>query len=261
MRFTRAIVRRPAPTFAAGLTSAGEGPPDLARALEQHRAYCEALAALGLELTELATDAAYPDGTFVEDTAIVTGRGAIITRPGAPSRSGEVDSVARALRSFYSHVQPIVAPGTVDGGDVCEADGQFLIGVSGRTNEPGAEQLVEHLRHMHYRARIVDIRSVPGLLHLKTGITHLGAGVWVVGAPLVDTVRAWDLKPMREIIPVDAAEGYAANCVRVNDAVLIARGYPRLAAALSERGFAPLPLDMSEFRKMDGGLSCLSLRF
>jgi len=260
MRFTRAIVRRPAGSFASGLTSSGEGPPDVGRALAQHQGYCEALRHGGLALTFLEPDLAHPDGTFVEDTAIVTGRGAILARPGAPSRSGEVESVAASLREFYSEMPRIAAPGTLDGGDVCEADGHYLIGVSARTNEAGARQLAQHLRGLHYTASIVDIRSIEGLLHLKTGIAYLGDGLWLVAEALQDVVQSWIGAGVRELIAVGAAESYAANCVRVNDAVLVAAGYPRLAAALRGRGFSPILLEMSEFRKMDGGLSCLSLR-
>ena len=259
-RFTRAIVRRPGSTFASGLTAANEGPPDLATALEQHARYCDALIRCGLHLTHLEADEAFPDGTFVEDTAVVTGRGAILTRPGAPSRSGEVDSVAAALRMFYGHVQPIAGPGTVDGGDVCEADGHFLIGISARTSEAGAGQLAEHLRHMHYTASIVDIRPLEGLLHLKSGLAYLGEGVWVADGAIQNILRS-SAAPVRELIEVARGERYAANCVRVNDAVLVAEGYPRVAGALRDKGFTPVPLEMSEFRKMDGGLSCLSLRF
>jgi len=261
MSFTRAMVRRPSNTFASGLTSAKDGPPDLAKALEQHERYCDALRGRGLEITFLEPAPDHPDGTFIEDTAIVTPRGAVISRPGAPSRRGEVDSVAAGLRKFFGHVPRIAAPGTVDGGDVCEADGHYVIGLSQRTNESGADQLAAHLRHMHYTARIVDIRKLPALLHLKSGIAHLGAGCWVAAADVLDTLRSWSGLPVRELIVVDAAETYAANCVRVNDAVLVAEGYPRLAAALRDKGYRPLPVDMSEFRKMDGGLSCLSLRF
>jgi dimethylargininase len=258
--FTRAIVRRPARNFAGGLSSAGQGPPDVDKALAQHAAYCEALQNCGLHLTYLEADLAYPDGTFVEDTAIVSGRGAIITRPGAPSRGGEVDSVALLLREFYAHVQRIAAPGTVDGGDVCEVDGHFLIGVSARTNESGAEQLAEHLRHMNYTASLVDIRAA-SLLHLKSGVAYLGDGAWALAADLPDSVASWSGLRGRRLITVPRDESYAANCVRINDAVLIAAGYPCTAAAVCDMGFRPVILDMSEFRKMDGGLSCLSLRF
>jgi dimethylargininase len=262
MHFTRAIVRPPARSFAAGLSNAVEGPPDVDRALEQHAGYVRALRDCGLEVTCLDPDREYPDGTFVEDTAIVTGRGAILTRPGAPSREGEVRSMGECLRNFYADLRGIAAPGTVDGGDICEADGHFLVGVSARTNDYGAHQLAEHLGRFGYTSSIIDIRANPALLHLKSGIAYLGDGVWAVDGGIQDDLRSHGvLDNARDVVLVPPSEAYAANCVRVNDTVLVAAGYPKMSAALKQRGCRVMELEMSEFRKMDGGLSCLSLRF
>jgi dimethylargininase len=261
VQFTRAIVRPPARNFAAGLSSAVEGPPDVDRALEQHAAYVSALRECGLDVTCLEPDGEYPDSTFVEDTAIVTGRGAIVTRPGAPSREGEVRSIGESLRHFYTDLRRITAPGTVDGGDICEAEGHFLIGLSARTNEHGARQLADHLDRLGYASSVIDIRANPALLHLKSGIAYLGDGVWVADDGIRDEVRPRRGIEVRDLISVSPAEAYAANCVRVNDAILIAAGYPLMSAALESRGFRLVHLEVSEFRKMDGGLSCLSLRF
>jgi dimethylargininase len=261
MQFTRAVVRPPARNFAAGLSSASDGPPDVDRALEQHSAYVGALRDCGLEITCLEPDGEYPDATFVEDTAIVTARGAVLMRPGARSREGEVRSIAQCLRHFHAHLPAIAAPGTVDGGDICEADGHFLIGVSARTNSPGARQLAEHLGRLGYTSSTIDIRSIPTLLHLKSGIAYLDEGLWVVDGAIAEVLRSQSGIDVRDLIVVPVAEAYAANCIRVNDAILVAAGYPKLSAALEERGRRVLHLEMSEFRKMDGGLSCLSLRF
>jgi dimethylargininase len=259
MSFTRAIVRPPGRSFAAGLSSGAEGPPDVDRALEQHARYVQALRDCGLTVTCLEPEEAYPDATFVEDTAIVTARGAILTRPGAPSRAGEVRGMAECLRRFYADLCVIDAPGTVDGGDICEADGHFLIGVSARTNEHGAHQMARHLGRLGYSSSMVDIRANPALLHLKSGVAFLGDGVWVAdrGIAADGSIAAGAC----DVIRVPPFEAYAANCVRVNDAVLVAAGYPQMSAALGSRGCRVVPLEMSEFRKMDGGLSCLSLRF
>ena len=261
MRFTHAIVRPPAPTFAAGLTAADLGPPNLALALEQHRRYCGALEQAGLELRHLEQDARHPDSTFVEDTAVLTARGAVVTRPGAPSRRGEVADVERCLRECFTDLRHVVAPGTVDGGDVCEADGHFIIGVSMRTDEHGAAQLAGHLADLGYGASIVDIRANAGLLHLKTGLAYLGEGVWLAGTGARGCLESVRGAPLGRVIEVAPEEAYAANAVRVNDVVLIAAGYPRLAADLTRNGIRVVALDMSEFRRMDGGLSCLSLRY
>jgi dimethylargininase len=261
MDFTRAIVRVPARTFAAGLSSAGAGEPDLGRALAQHALYVEALRDCGLEVTSLEPDAAYPDSTFVEDTAVMTERGAIVMRPGAPSREGEATNMRMCLRNFYPELPAIEAPGTVDGGDICEAEGHFLIGVSARTNEHGARQLARHLHRWGYSSSIIDIRDNPSLLHLKSGIAYLGDGLWVAQGNIEGELRSQTGIDVRDLITVTPEEAYAANCVRVNGAVLIAVGYPLASAAIEARGCRVVPLEVSEFRKMDGGLSCLSLRF
>jgi dimethylargininase len=251
-----AIVRRPGEELPAGLTTSRDGPPDVALALDQHRAYCAALEHCGLTVVVLPADPGFPDGCFVEDTAILTPRGAIATRPGAPSRQGEVASVVEALAGFFEGVSRIDAPGTVDGGDVCEADGHYLIGLSARTSVAGAEQLAALLADLGYSSDVVDIRSSRHLLHLKTGIAYLGDGRMVVTS---DVPQGGPLMPY-ELIEVPETERYAANCMRVNDRVLVAAGYPGVRAAVEDCGYEVLELGMSEFRKVDGGLSCLSLR-
>jgi len=236
-RFTHALLRLPGENFAAGITNSVEGTPVLARALEQHRRYAVALEACGLATTTLPADRRYPDGTFVEDAAIVTRNGAIITRPGAATRAGETEVIAAALARHYHHPGRIVAPGTVDGGDICETDAGILIGITARTNEDGARQLAALLAELGYRSTLVDVRAVPGLLHLKTGISYLGDGRLAVaaGLPKLPAFAPY------EIVTVAAEESYAANCIRVNNRVLVAlrgRARParlRSAAARDER--------------------------
>jgi dimethylargininase len=257
MRFTRAIVRPPADIFAAGITSSSLGPPDLNLALEQHEGYCRALERLGLSLVRLAPDPDFPDATFVEDAAVVTTRGAILTRPGAPSRAGEVAAIGAVLGEWFPDAAEITAPGTIDGGDVCEAGRHFFIGLSERTNPDGAAQLAEWLARRQLSSSVIDIRSMPGLLHLKTGLSWLGERRLLASREIAgqEALRGW------EIVRVPAGEDYAANCIRVNDALLVARGFPATGALLGELGYELVALDMSEYRKMDGGLSCLSLRW
>jgi dimethylargininase len=257
MRFSHAIIRPPAATFAAGITSSGLGPPELTLALEQHEAYCRTLERLGLSLVRLAPDPAFPDSTFVEDAAIVTARGAILTRPGAASRTGEVTAVGAALGPWFPDLPAITAPGTVDGGDVCEAGSHFFIGRSARTNAAGAAQLATWLEQRGYRSNVIDLGPMPGLLHLKTGISWLGGRRLLASDELAahEALSGW------EVVQVPAGEEYAANCLRINDAVLIPRGCSRTAALLGELGYKVTALEMSEYRKMDGGLSCLSVRW
>jgi dimethylargininase len=252
-----AIVRAPAANFAAGLTTADLGLPDYQRALRQHEAYCEALEQSGLRLHRLAPDEQYPDATFVEDTAVLTKHCAILTRPGPESRSGEVQNIKPVLAEFYPELHVIREPGTVDGGDLCEADKHFFIGISERTNQAGANQLTELLTTFGYTTSCIDIRGLPDILHLKSGLAYLGGNRLVV----IDLFRNHTEVLGYDLIRVPSGEEYAANCVRVNERVLVAAGYPALDGALRELGLETITLEMSEFRKMDGGLSCLSLRF
>ncbi|HVC00985.1 MAG TPA: hypothetical protein VND80_02165 [Steroidobacteraceae bacterium] len=255
--FTQAIVRPPGQNFAQGLSSANLGPPDLDLALAQHAAYCDALRRCGLAVTALAADPGFADGTFVEDTAVIGARAAVATRPGAASRRGEVRSILGCLRGMRREIHEIRAPGTLDGGDVCQAQSHFFIGISARTNPEGARQLAGILCAAGYTCSTVDIRGNGPLLHLKSGIAYLGDNRLLLAPflPLTDEMRGF------EHIAVCAEEAYAANCVRINDRLLIADGHPRTAATLRACGYSTLPLAMSEFRKLDGGLSCLSLRF
>jgi dimethylargininase len=256
-KFTRAIVRPPAPNFASGLTTAGLGAPNYERALEQHAAYCAALEQCGLTLTRLAPDADYPDATFVEDTAVLTEPCAVVARPGAASRAGEVSSIKDQLADVYPSLLSIRPPGTLDGGDVCEAGEHFFIGISERTNGSGARQLAEFLAQFGYTAAVVDISSEKQILHLKSGLSFLGSKRLAVIEALADRAEFQGY----ELIRVPAGEEYAANCVLINDQVLVAAGYQAFAVKLNELAYQTIKLDMSEFRKMDGGLSCLSLRF
>jgi dimethylargininase len=255
--FTRAIVRPPSATFAQGLTSVDLGVPDLALALVQHELYCAALEQCGLTLTKLAADDDFPDSTFVEDTAILANDCAILTRPGASARAGEVDRIDPVLQQTFARSYRIVAPGTVDGGDICQAGEHFFIGISERTNEAGARQLASVLQREGFTTTTIDVRDVAGILHLKSGISYLGDNRLV----LIDTLVVRDEFAGYELVRIHAHERYAANCLRINDRILIAAGNPRLESSLRELGYPLIALDMSEFRKMDGALTCLSLRF
>jgi dimethylargininase len=260
---TRAIVRPPAANFSEGLTTADLGAPDYAAALRQHEAYCEALERCGLTLERLEVDGEHPDSTFVEDTAVLPESAsspfAVLTRPGAGSRRDEVKTIRHALEHFFasSAILAIEPPGTVDGGDICEAAEHFFIGLSERTNENGAHQLAMVLERFGFTSTLVDIRGTARLLHLKSGVAYLGDRRLAITEALADRKEFHRY----ELVVVDRAEEYAANCVRVNDNVLVPAGYPIFQSKLQDLGYQTLSLDMSEFQKMDGGLSCLSLRF
>ena len=253
----KAIVRAPAPSLSQALTRVDLGAPDYARAVSQHDQYCAALEYCGLELIRLDADEAFPDSTFVEDTAVLTKYGVVLTRPGAASRLGEVDSIGTTLTQWFGSVERICAPGTVDGGDVCEAGDHFFIGISDRTNEAGARQLRGFLAGFGHVCSFIDIKDLGGLLHLKSGLASLGDNRLVVTSALASFKEF----ATYELVHVAAEEEYAANCVRLNDHVLVAKGYPKFKSTLVSLGYQIIELDMSEFQKIDGGLSCLSLRF
>jgi dimethylargininase len=251
--FTRAIVRAVPETIDAGITSADLGNPDYERAREQHDSYVGALERCGLEVTVLAADERYPDSVFIEDTAVVTDRCAIVANPGAAVRRGEVHEVEEALSGLYESVEHIVSPGTLDGGDVLQVGDHFYIGLTGRTNREGAGQLAAILRGYGFGASFVGLRR---FLHLKTGVAYLGGNDLLVAGELVarDEFDGFD-----EIV-VTPEEEYCANCIRVNGHVLMPAGCEKTRVKIAGKGYEVIELEMSEFRKLDGGLSCLSLR-
>lgn len=257
MQFKNAIVRVPGSNFAGGLTTADLGAPSYETAVQQHVRYCEALRDCGLNLAMLPADLEHPDSTFVEDVAILTRHGAVLCRPGAPSRQGEVAVILPEIERYFPNLVAIQSPGSVDGGDICEAGTHFFLGLSLRSNEEGLRQLAKYLSAFGYTSTVIDIRDRTSILHLKSGIAYIGDDTMVVMEEFADhpEFRGYNL------ICVRPEESYAANCVRVNGRVLVPARFPHVTAELDRRGFHPLPLEMSEFQKMDGGLSCLSLRF
>jgi len=255
--FKYAIVRRPCTSYPQGITTANLGQPELEETVDQHAAYCAALEKCGLHLTILEPDPQFPDSTFVEDTAVLTRECGILANPGASSRHGEVAVIEPVIAQHFDNLHAIRAPGTLDGGDICHVGSHFFIGISERTNADGAQQLASILVRYGYSSRFIDLRGIDGLLHLKSGIAYLGDQRLVLVRGMEKLANFDDY----EIVYVDLDESYAANCVRINDYVLIAEGFPKIAARLTDLGYQILPVNVSEFQKMDGGLSCLSLRF
>lgn len=252
--FTHAIVRPPGATFSDGITSAGLGRPDLALASSQHRAYVGALGRCGLQVTVLDPDNRHPDATFVEDTAVMTRDWAVVTRPGALSRRGETAAVRSELARRFPVLFAMEPPGTLDGGDVLAVGAHYFIGLSGRTDADGAAQLARFLADRGCRAATIALKT---MLHLKTGVSWLGGDTLLVAAELADCEAFAGFQK----IVVDPAEPYAANCIRINDQVILPDGHPHTRQTLEAAGYSVIPVDVSEFRKMDGGVSCLSLRF
>jgi dimethylargininase len=237
-----------------GLTRAKLGPPQYEKALRQHEQYINALKQCGLDIILLDADSRYPDSTFVEDTVVLTPRCAVISRPGAASRRGEIEDMKKLVSHYFKDIREIRSPGTLDAGDVMEADGHYFIGISSRTNRAGAQQLQLFLREFGYGSSLIPLKN---LLHLKSGVASLGNNRLVIVESLVtyEDFRKYDL------IVVNNREQYAANCLWINGFVLVADGFPETCRNIEKAGFKVFPLDVSEFQKLDGGLSCLSVRF
>ena len=254
MKFTKAIVKTPCENLVKGLTSANLGLPDFGLALKQHEQYIDALKSCGIEITVLEADNNFPDSTFVEDTAVLTSECAIITNPGADSRKGETTEIESVMGRFYENIEFIKSPGTLDGGDVMMADKHFYIGISERTNEEGAQQLIDILKKYGMSGSMVNLKDV---LHLKSGVAYLENNNLLASGefPEKEVFKHFNL------LKVEDEEAYATNCVWINDYVLVAKGFPKTKQLVENAGYKTIVLDVSEFRKIDGGLSCLSLRF
>ncbi|NQT64388.1 MAG: N(G),N(G)-dimethylarginine dimethylaminohydrolase [Candidatus Marinimicrobia bacterium] len=252
--FTKAIVRTPALSMINGLTSADLGKPDFDLALKQHAEYIRALESCGLEVLCLEANPEFPDSTFVEDVALLTKKCAIITNPGAPSRRGEIKGMRSLLKQHFENMEEIHAPGSLEAGDVMMVGSHFYIGLSARTNQSGAGQLMVHLQKYGLTGSVVELKEV---LHLKTGVAYLERNnLLACGEFLIHP----DFQKFN-LLPIEHSESYAANCIWVNDKVLVPQGYPLALQTISNAGYEVLEVDVSEFRKLDGGLSCLSLRF
>lgn len=250
-RYTHALVRRVGENFCDGVTAAEMGPPDLPTARSQHDAYCDALRAAGVAVTVLDADPRYPDGVFVEDAAVVAGGIAVIARPGAAARDGEQHAVEQALAPHLS-IERIQPPGTLDGGDVLRVGDRFFIGLSARTNGRGAQQLIDILQAHGYQALTA---AVEGILHLKTGVTALDDRTLLAAGTIADQPAFEGF----DVIRTPADETNAANCLRINDLIILPQDNPQTAELIRRAGHRVVELGMSEFRKMDGGLTCLSI--
>lgn len=252
MNFSNAIVRQSGINFADGITTQLQK-PDYKKALFQHDNYCKILEKCGLKLIILKPDLRYPDGEFVEDTAIIAEKMAIITRPGDMKRRNETKEI-KSILSNYKKIEQIIYPGTVDGGDILQVEDHFYIGHSDRTNLDGIDQLRSSFSKYGYTSSVVQVDEI---LHLKSGVNYLGNGVIIIQEKLVDLPI---FNSYKKVI-VSENENYSANCLNINGKILIPKGYHNTKNKLLSMNFEIIELEMSEFMKMDGGLTCLSLRF
>lgn len=255
--FKNVIVRKPGKSICDGITSAPElGQPIYEKAMEQHKSYIETLKKCGVEVEVLEALDEFPDSCFVEDVAVLTKKCAIITNPGASTRNKEKEYILEPIKKFYSEdkIEFIKSPGTLDGGDVMMVGDHFYVGKSARTNEEGIKQFIQILEKYGLTGSEVLLEEV---LHLKTGVNYIENNTLLVSGEFIDKEEFKDYKKI--IIPED--EAYASNCIWVNDTVIVPTGYPKVKKLIEEAGYKVLCTDTSEYRKIDGGLSCLSLRF
>jgi dimethylargininase len=249
-----AVMRGVAPTLALCELSFREREEvDLERALAQHAAYAALLRSLGLEVVELPADPAFPDCCFVEDVAVVLDEVALLTRPGAESRRGEVAAIETAL-ARYRPIETTPPPATLEGGDVLRVGRTLFVGRSARTNQAGIDRLAAVAEPLGYR--VVPV-AVTGCLHLKSAVTALDDERVLVN-------RAWlDPLPFRglDLVDVARAEPGAANVLRVAGSVIAHPGFPRTLERIAALGYAVRPLDVSEFLKAEAALTCKSLLF
>ncbi len=251
--FTHAITRLPGENFAEGLTTAILGRPDYQLILQQHATYRQALLSLGLDVLVLPPEPNYPDGYFVEDPAIVTPKIAIITIPGASSRQGEQGTLVPFLE-YYRPLSFIQPPRRGDGGDLLKVGNHFFIGLSERTNPAGAAQLGGYLVDAGHTYETVPVAAG---LHLKSSVNFIGNYTLL----LTRNLSTYPGFASYEKIILDVDEEYAANTLLVNDTLLMPAGFPKTHDRLTSLKLPVIELDVSEVHKMDGGLTCMSLRF
>ncbi|HKP14318.1 MAG TPA: arginine deiminase-related protein [Blastocatellia bacterium] len=249
-----ALTRPVSPSInACELTFHEQQPIDVARAAEQHHAYEDTLRSLGVEVLRLPAEPDLPDAVFVEDAAVVVNEIAVIPVMGAASRRPETTSVAAALQA-YRPVRHLEAPATLDGGDVLRVGRRLFVGSTSRTNQAGVAQLGAHLAPFGYEVRAVE---VTGCLHLKSACTGVGKNTLLINRDWVDAA----LFAGFDLIDVPAGEPGAANALLIGETVILPSAFPQTAALLEARGFKVCPVDVSEFQKAEGGVTCKSIIF
>jgi len=253
--FTHAIVREPGRSVVHGLRENLADEPSFERVAKEHVAYVSALRVVGLVVDVLPPLEDFPDSVFVEDPALVLPEGAILLRPGAPSRVGEREEIRYALKRHFHRVLELQDDEYVDGGDVLVTPAVIFIGLSKRTNRAGAEALRARLRELGREARIAE--TPPAILHFKTASSLLSEDTVLVTKAMADSGV---FAGLRTLLTPDG-EDAAANALRVNDVVFVGDCYPRTLELIRSEGLNVVALPVSEIAKLDAGLSCMSLRW
>ena len=253
-KFTHAIVRQPAKSIVKGLRAVDIGSPDYDQMICDHNDYVEALVSAGVKVISLTALDKFPDGQFVEDTALCLPEAVILMRPGAPSRLGEVCEIEPQLRDLFKAVYEIEKPGHIEGGDILVTGKEILVGRSARTNENGVSQLSEIVTPLGYVMR--EVFTPPEILHFKTDCSLLGPDE-ILSTKRLQNSGCFD---GYKVINVADGEEASANAIRVNDYVIMPAGFPQTKAVLEDHGYKVKVINNTECAKLDGGMSCLSLR-
>lgn len=253
--YTHAIVRKPGTSVVSGLRDGGGPDPDYAALLVEHEAYVSALHGLGLEVELLPPEDGFPDSIFVEDPALVFSEGAIVLKLAAASRVGEAVLLAPVLEDRFERVLHMQGSGHADGGDVLVLPDRVLIGLSGRTDREGAQELVGLLAKLGKRAEIAE--TPPGVLHFKTGCSLIDEETVFALPVMADSPAFAGLR----VVPVPQGEEKAANKLRIRDAALVGAHFPKSREIIEAHGIRTIPLAVEQIGRIDAGLSCMSLRW
>ena len=255
-RFTKAIVREPSKSIIKGLRATDRGDPDANQFATDHKIYIKALEDAGVTVDSYPALEEYPDSVFVEDAALCFPEGAVILRPGAPSRLGEAEVMHQLLVSYYEDIERIGDDeGFVDGGDILVTEDAVLVGLSERTNQAGFDSLKKKIAKWGYQAK--SIKTPAGVLHFKTDCGLIGPNAILVTYRLVDAECFAGMK----VVEVPRGEETAANAICVNDTVLLSDGFPKTAELLRSEGYKVTLIPTQQAAIVDGGPSCMSLRF
>lgn len=253
--FTRAITRKPGKSITRGLRATDTGTPDLDQMRTDHADYVATLRETGAEVVELPPLEAFPDAVFVEDTALCLPEGAVLMRPGAPSRLGEVAMMEPALAAFYPELHCIIGPGTIEGGDILVTGREILVGRSARTDAAGIAELAAIVAPWGHQLR--EVATPPGVLHFKTDCSLLDRDT-ILATPRLAATGCF---AGYRVIHTAPGEEATANAIRFNRFVLMPAGFPATAGRLRAAGYDVREIGNRECAKLDGGMSCLSLRF
>lgn len=253
--FTHAITRRPSRSSVNGLRDVDRGAPDYQTFLGHHADYIATLQQAGATVIELPALEDFPDSVFVEDAALCLPQGAVVMRPGAPSRLAEAAAMAPSLRDLYPELRQIDGPGFIEGGDILVTEREILVGLSNRTDAAGVAELTEKTADWGYQVRVVT--TPPGVLHFKTDCSLLDDQTILA----TERLAASGCFEGYAVIHTAPGEEAAANAIRFNDRVVMAAGFPGTQARLEQAGYKVVTIGNTEAAKLDGGMSCLSLRF